>query len=55
MTFVNVSGQFMNTIHRMDYHILEEINEVVQTEPSMEGEPGHPRGAGRTGANTIWR
>jgi len=37
MKFVNVSGKFVNTIHRMDYHIFEEINEVVQAEPS-EGE-----------------
>jgi len=37
MTFVNVSGKFVNTIHRMDYKIFEEMNEVVQVEPS-EGE-----------------
>jgi hypothetical protein len=34
MTFVNASGKFVNTIHRMDYKIFEEINEVVQAEPS---------------------
>jgi hypothetical protein len=34
MTFVNASGKFFNTIHRMDYNIFEEINEVVQAEPS---------------------
>ncbi|MDJ0662315.1 MAG: DUF1254 domain-containing protein [Crocosphaera sp.] len=37
MNFVNVSGKFMNTIHRMDDKIFDEINEVVQSEPS-EGE-----------------
>jgi hypothetical protein len=37
MTFVNASGKFVNTIHRMDYKIYEEMNEVVQAEPS-EGE-----------------
>ena len=34
MKFVNVSGKFFNTIHRMDSEIFEEINEVVQAEPS---------------------
>ena len=34
MTFVNASGKFVNTIHRMDYKIYEEMNEVVQAEPS---------------------
>ena len=34
MTFVNASGKFVNTIHRMDSHIFEEINEVIQAEPS---------------------
>ena len=34
MSFVNVSGQFVNTIHRMDYMIFEEMNEGVQAEPS---------------------
>jgi len=34
MKFVNVSGKFVNTIHRMDYKIFEEMNEVVQAEPS---------------------
>jgi hypothetical protein len=33
MNFINVSGVFHSTIHRMDYAIFEEINEVVQTEP----------------------
>ena len=35
MTFVNASGKFHSTIHRMDYNIFEEINEVVQVEPSQ--------------------
>jgi len=39
MNFVNVSGKSFNTIHRMDEHIFEEINEVVQAEPSMGESP----------------
>lgn len=39
MNFVNVSGKFHNTIHRMDYAIFEEINEVVQAEPSIGQNP----------------
>jgi hypothetical protein len=39
MTFVNVSGKFVNTIHRMDYNIFEEINAVVQSEPSIGENP----------------
>ncbi len=39
MNFVNVSGKFNNTIHRMDYGIFEEINEVVQAEPSEGQDP----------------
>jgi hypothetical protein len=39
MNFVNVSGKFHNTIHRMDYEIFEEINEVIQAEPSEIGNP----------------
>ena len=39
MNFVNVSGVFNNTIHRMDYGIFEEINEVVQAEPSEGQDP----------------
>lgn len=35
MKFINVSGKFNNTIHRMDFEIFEEINEVVQAEPSQ--------------------
>ena len=39
MNFINVSGKFNNTIHRMDYEIFEEINEVVQAEPSQGQDP----------------
>ena len=39
MNFVNVSGKSFNTIHRMDYHIFEEINEVVQAEPGFGESP----------------
>jgi len=39
MNFVNVSGKFNSTIHRMDYGIFEEINEVVQAEPSAGQDP----------------
>jgi hypothetical protein len=39
MNFINVSGKFNNTIHRMDYEIFNEINEVVQVEPSIGQEP----------------
>jgi len=39
MIFVNVSGKFNNTIHRMDYGIFEEINEVIQAEPAESGDP----------------
>ena len=36
MNFLNVSGKFNNTIHRMDYGFWEEINEQIQAEP-IEG------------------
>ena len=39
MNFVNISGQFNSTIHRMDYGIFEEINEVVQAEPGQGQDP----------------
>jgi hypothetical protein len=39
MNFINVSGVFHNTIHRMDYEIFEEINEVVQAEPAEGQNP----------------
>jgi len=35
MNFVNMSGKINNTIHRMDAHIFEEMNAVVQSEPSF--------------------
>ncbi len=35
MTFVNASGIASSTIHRMDAEIYNEINAVVQEEPSM--------------------
>ncbi|MBK5101208.1 MAG: DUF1254 domain-containing protein [Desulfobacteraceae bacterium] len=44
MNFVNVSGKFNSTIHRMDYGIFKEINEVVQAEPS-EGQDPEIQGA----------
>jgi len=39
MNFVNVSGKSFNTIHRMDFEIFNEINEVVQLEPSIGQNP----------------
>lgn len=39
MKFINVSGNFHNTIHRMDFEIFNEINEVVQAEPSVGENP----------------
>ncbi len=36
MTFVNVSGEFNNTIHRMDFGYWEELNAQIQAEP-IEG------------------
>jgi len=39
MNFVNVSGKFHNTIHRMDYGFWEEVNAVVQAEPSQGMDP----------------
>ena len=39
MNFVNVSGKFINTIHRMDAEIFNEINAVVQAEPSIGENP----------------
>ncbi len=36
MNFINVSGKFSNTIHRMDYGYWEELNESIQAEP-LEG------------------
>jgi hypothetical protein len=39
MNFVDVSGKAFNTIHRMDFEIFNEINEVVQLEPSAGQSP----------------
>jgi len=39
MNFINVSGKYHNTIHRMDAGIYEEINEVIQREPASAGDP----------------
>ncbi len=36
MTFVNISGEFDNTIHRMDYGYWAELNSTIQAEP-IEG------------------
>ena len=37
--FVNVSGKAFNTIHAMDFSFFEEVNEVVQEEPSDAIDP----------------
>jgi hypothetical protein len=39
INFINVSGKYHNTIHRMDYGIWEEINDVVQAEPTDAEDP----------------
>jgi len=39
MNFINVSGVFNNTIHRTDFHIFEEINDVIQAEPPGGQDP----------------
>lgn len=39
MNFINVSGKTFNTIHKMDERIYEEINSVVQSEPSAGENP----------------
>ena len=43
MTFVNASGKFDNTIHRMDYGYWEELNSTIQAEP-LEGLDPDTRG-----------
>ncbi len=35
MNFVNVSGKSFNTIHRLDYGYWEEVNAIIQAEPSQ--------------------
>ena len=37
--FVNASGQHFSTISSMDFGFFEEVNEVVQEEPSDAGDP----------------
>jgi hypothetical protein len=37
--FINVSGTVFNTIHAMDFSFYEEVNEVVQEEPSDAMDP----------------
>jgi len=39
INFVHVSGKSFNTIHRTDFEIFNEINEVVQLEPSVGQNP----------------
>ena len=39
MNFINLSGKLNCTIHRSDYEIFEEINEVVQAEPGDGQDP----------------
>jgi hypothetical protein len=43
MTFVNISGKFDNTVHRMDYRYWEEVNATIQAEP-LEGLDPETRG-----------
>ncbi len=39
MNFINISGKYNNTIHRMDADFFEEVNHVVQAEPSEGQNP----------------
>ena len=39
MNFINVSGKFHNTIHRMDYGFWEEVDAVIQREPLQGLDP----------------
>jgi len=39
LNFVNVSGKFNSTIHKMDVNMFNEINEVVQAEPAAGQNP----------------
>lgn len=39
MNFINMSGKYHNTIHRMDYGFYEEVNEMIQREPMDGGDP----------------
>jgi hypothetical protein len=39
MNFIDISGKFNNTIHRMDYGYWEEVNETIQAEPTEGLDP----------------
>jgi hypothetical protein len=39
MKFINVSGVFFNTIHANDFTYFEEVNHLVQEEPSDSSDP----------------
>lgn len=39
MTFIDVSGKDFDTIHSMDAHFFDEVNEVVQREPGDGQDP----------------
>jgi hypothetical protein len=43
VTFIDVSGKFHNTIHRMDFGYWEEVNATIQAEP-LEGLDPETRG-----------
>ena len=43
MNFINMSGKYHNTIHRMDYGYWEELNTTIQDEP-IEGLDPETRG-----------
>ena len=50
MNIVNVSGNEFNTIHANDYHYYEEVNDIVQYEPS---DSYHPEVLGQLAAIGI--
>ncbi|MEX0793800.1 MAG: DUF1254 domain-containing protein [Pirellulaceae bacterium] len=50
MKFINVSGKVFNTIHANDFHFYEEVNEIVQYEPS---DSYHPEVLGQLAAIGI--
>lgn len=39
MKYINVSGKTFNTIHANDFHFYEEVNDIVQYEPSASYHP----------------
>src|SRR5690606_40967677 len=39
MKFINISGKSFNTIHSNDFHFYEEVNNIVQYEPSAAYHP----------------